>query len=108
MRPFHRSRITLGVVALLTLSGCGFSGGQAQQGTATPTADTNQRIVVDNFRAPVANWALESDAAYVLSLSGCLETLTSYDAAKGEVVPMLATDGRSPARSTGTSPSAKA
>ena len=92
MRPLHRSRITLGVAALLTLSGCGFSGGQAQQGTATPTADTNQRIVVDNFRAPVANWALESDAAYVLSLSGCLETLTSYDAAKGEVVPMLATE----------------
>lgn len=92
MRPLHRSRITLGVAALLTLSGCGFSGGQAQQGTATPTVDTNQRIVVDNFRAPVANWALESDAAYVLSLSGCLETLTSYDAAKGEVVPMLATE----------------
>lgn len=82
----------MGVVALLTLSGCGFSGGQAEQGTATPTADTSQRIVVDNFRAPVANWALESDSAYVLSLSGCLETLTRYDAAKGEVVPMLATE----------------
>ena len=81
----------MGVVALLTLSGCGFSGGQGESGAAAPAADTSQRIVVDNFRAPVANWALESDAAYILSLSGCLETLTSYDHAKGEVVPMLAT-----------------
>ena len=82
----------MGVAALLTLSGCGFSGGGAGQGSATPTADTNQRIVVDNFRAPVASWGIESDSAYVLSLSGCLETLTSYDAEKGEVVPMLATE----------------
>ena len=43
---------------------------------------------MDNFRAPVANWALESDAAYILSLSGCLETLTSYDQAEGKVVPL--------------------
>ncbi|MFI2563472.1 ABC transporter substrate-binding protein [Paenarthrobacter sp. NPDC018779] len=55
-------------------------------------ADTNQRIVIDNFRAPVANWALESDSAYILSLSGCLETLTKYDSAQGKVVPFLATE----------------
>jgi peptide/nickel transport system substrate-binding protein len=88
----NRFRIALGVAALLTLGSCGFSGGQAPEGTATATADTNQRIVVDNFRAPVASWGIESDSAYVLSLSGCLETLTSYDAEKGEVVPMLATE----------------
>jgi peptide/nickel transport system substrate-binding protein len=55
-------------------------------------ADPKQRIVVDNFRAPVANWALESDDAYILSLSGCLETLTKYDHAQGKVVPFLATE----------------
>ncbi|WP_376766122.1 ABC transporter substrate-binding protein [Arthrobacter mobilis] len=48
--------------------------------------------MVDNFRAPVADWALESDAAYILSLSGCLETLTKYDHAQGKIVPSLATE----------------
>ncbi|NKX49149.1 ABC transporter substrate-binding protein, partial [Arthrobacter deserti] len=48
--------------------------------------------MVDNFRAPVAGWALESDAAYILSLSGCLETLTRYDEAQGKIVPSLATE----------------
>ncbi|MFE4082598.1 ABC transporter substrate-binding protein [Paenarthrobacter sp. YIM B13468] len=80
----------LGLAALLALTGCGLSG--AQTGTAGKAADTNQRIVVDNFRAPVANWALESDSAYILSLSGCLETLTKYDSAEGKVVPFLATE----------------
>ena len=55
-------------------------------------ADLDQRIVVDNFRAPVADWALESDAAYILSLSGCLETLTRYDESQGKIVPSLATE----------------
>lgn len=88
MRFSRTSSLSLGLVALLALSGCGFSGTGAQNQQA---ADTNQRIVVDNFRAPVANWALESDAAYILSLSGCLETLTRYDQSKGEIVPSLAT-----------------
>jgi peptide/nickel transport system substrate-binding protein len=79
----------LGLVALLALSGCGFSGSSA--GTAQ-AANMDQRIVVDNFRAPVANWALESDAAYILSLSGCLETLTRYDESQGKIVPLLATE----------------
>ena len=80
----------LGLAVLLTLTGCGLSG--ASEGATEQVADTNQRIVVDNFRAPVANWALESDAAYILSLSGCLETLTKYDSAQGKVVPFLATE----------------
>lgn len=79
----------MGVVTVLTLSGCGFSGGD---GGSEQPADPDQRIVVDNFRAPVADWALESDAAYILSLSGCLETLTRYDEAQGEIVPALATE----------------
>ena len=80
----------MGLAALLTMSGCGLSGGQTSATSAV--ADPQQRIVVDNFRAPVANWALESDAAYILSLSGCLETLTKYDHALGKVVPFLATE----------------
>ncbi|MCT9625358.1 ABC transporter substrate-binding protein [Pseudarthrobacter equi] len=80
----------MGLAALTALTGCGLSGGGTSG--ASKVADTNQRIVVDNFRAPVANWALESDAAYILSLSGCLETLTKYDSAQGKVVPFLATE----------------
>jgi peptide/nickel transport system substrate-binding protein len=83
------STLSLGLVALLSLSGCGFSGSSAGTKQA---ANTDQRIVVDNFRAPVANWALESDAAYILSLSGCLETLTRYDESQGKIVPSLATE----------------
>lgn len=87
MRAVLRSSVPMGCVALLTLSGCGFSGGGSEQ-----AADPDERIVVDNFRAPVADWAPESDAAYILSLSGCLETLTRYDEAEGEIVPFLATE----------------
>lgn len=88
MRRINRSTV-VGLAALLSLTGCGLSGGQP---ATERVADTNQRIVVDNFRAPVANWALESDSAYILSLAGCLETLTKYDSAQGKVVPFLATE----------------
>ncbi|MFP3462023.1 ABC transporter substrate-binding protein [Arthrobacter globiformis] len=81
--------VSVGLVALLSLSACGFSG---EAGKSSQAADLNQRIVVDNFRAPVADWALESDAAYILSLSGCLETLTRYDETQGKIVPSLATE----------------
>lgn len=80
--------MSVGLVALLSLSACGF-GGEAGK---TSAADLDQRIVVDNFRAPVADWALASDAAYILSLSGCLETLTRYDETQGKIVPSLATE----------------
>nr|WP_255316682.1 ABC transporter substrate-binding protein [Nesterenkonia sp. Act20] len=76
----------------MTLSGCGFTGDAASSETASGTPDTDQRIVVDNFRAPTANWAVESDDAYILSLSGCLETLTTFDQDEGEVLPSLATE----------------
>lgn len=93
MRSFLRTHVLAAVAAsALSLTGCGFSGTQTQASQPTAPADTSQRIVVDNFRAPVANWALESDAAYILSLSGCLETLTKYDQAEGKVVPFLATE----------------
>jgi peptide/nickel transport system substrate-binding protein len=88
LRPFP----LIAAALTLSLAGCGFSGNQSQPEQPAATADTSQRIVVDNFRAPVANWAVESDAAYILSLSGCLETLTSYDQGAGKVVPSLATE----------------
>ncbi|APX02956.1 ABC transporter substrate-binding protein [Arthrobacter sp. QXT-31] len=89
MRSSFPLSVSLGLAALLSLSACGFSGEASKTGQA---ADPNQRIVVDNFRAPVADWALESDAAYILSLSGCLETLTRYDETQGKIVPSLATE----------------
>ncbi|MCW2133645.1 peptide/nickel transport system substrate-binding protein [Arthrobacter sp. VKM Ac-2550] len=89
MRALLPLSASMGFVALLALSGCGFSGGA---GGAESSASGDQRIVVDNFRAPVAGWALESDSAYILSLSGCLETLTRYDEKQGKVVPSLATE----------------
>jgi peptide/nickel transport system substrate-binding protein len=89
LRKFSRFIVPFGLAGLLALTGCGLSGSQAAAGAKA--VDPNQRIVVDNFRAPVANWALESDAAYILSLSGCLETLTKYDQGQGKVVPFLAT-----------------
>lgn len=92
MRFSLPASVSLGLAALLALTGCGFTG--TNTGTSQPTqvADKEQRIVVDNFRAPVANWALESDSAYILSLSGCLETLTRFDQAEGKIVPSLATE----------------
>ncbi|MFB0834364.1 ABC transporter substrate-binding protein [Arthrobacter halodurans] len=89
MRASFPSTLALGLAALVALTGCGFN---APEGGAPTTAGANQRIVVDNFRAPVADWALESDAAYILSLSGCLETLTRYDESEGKVVSSLATE----------------
>ena len=53
-------------------------------------ADSEARVVVANFRAPVSNWALESDDAYVLSIAGCLETLAKYNQSTKTVEPMLA------------------
>ncbi|KSU77592.1 peptide/nickel transport system substrate-binding protein [Pseudarthrobacter enclensis] len=92
MRYSLPASVSAGLAALLALTGCGFTGSGDSSAQSTQDADKQQRIVVDNFRAPVANWALESDAAYILSLSGCLETLTRYDEAEGKIVPSLATE----------------
>lgn len=89
VRLLNPSIVAMSLGAVLALSGCGFA---AAGSTSNQAADTSQRIVVDNFRAPVASWGLETDAAYVLSLAGCLETLTKYDHGQGKVVPSLATE----------------
>ena len=67
--------VATGAAAVLALSACGFT---PENKSSQQPVDTNQRIVVDNFRAPVAGWGLETDSAYILSLAGCLETLTRY------------------------------
>lgn len=81
-RPFALAAVALSVT--LT-TGCG----AATAPTGAPNANNDGRIVVANFRAPVSNWALETDDAYILSIAGCLETMTRYDQTQQKVVPML-------------------
>ncbi|WP_312870423.1 ABC transporter substrate-binding protein [Streptomyces himalayensis] len=45
--------------------------------------------MIDEPFAPAANWALETDDAFVLTKAGCLETLAKYDTS-GALKPMLA------------------
>ncbi|MGW1028531.1 ABC transporter substrate-binding protein [Streptomyces sp. NPDC002577] len=80
---------TCGLTAttLTVLAGCGMSGGTAASGTGS---SDNQSIVIDEPFAPAADWALETDDAFVLSKAGCLETLVKYQS-DGTLVPMLAT-----------------
>lgn len=86
---FGRLSAAAGFAAIaLALTACNSTpSSPAPEAAANPDA----RAVVANFRAPVSNWALESDDAYVLSIAGCLETLTKYDQTTKKVEPMLAT-----------------
>ncbi|WP_159612965.1 ABC transporter substrate-binding protein [Glutamicibacter sp. JC586] len=82
-------RVAAGFAAIaLALTACSST---STSSASNATADKDARVVVANFRAPVSNWALESDDAYVLSIAGCLETLTKYDQTEKKVEPMLAT-----------------
>jgi peptide/nickel transport system substrate-binding protein len=58
-------------------------------GTSNSGSTSDQSIVIDEPFAPAANWALETDDAFVLSKAGCLETLAKYDTS-GALKPMLA------------------
>lgn len=78
---------TAAVLLTAVLASCGASN---QNPAAEAAVDSEARLVVANFRAPVSNWAMESDDAYVLSIAGCLETLASYDQVGKKVEPMLA------------------
>jgi peptide/nickel transport system substrate-binding protein len=82
-----RSLRTAAVAGCLAigLSACG-SFENADAGGAA-----NQNLVVSLQFTPKANFALETDDAYVLSQVGCLETLVTYDDEAGELKPMLAT-----------------
>ncbi len=83
-----RLSVAAGIAAVaLALTACSSSTTSA---TPSESANPEARAVVANFRAPVSNWALESDDAYVLSIAGCLETLAKYDQTEQKVEPMLA------------------
>jgi peptide/nickel transport system substrate-binding protein len=71
----------------LAVSACGSfdSGGGAG-------AAANQNLVISLQFTPKANFALETDDAFVLSQVGCLETLLTYDDKAGELTPRLATE----------------
>ncbi|MEV0905472.1 ABC transporter substrate-binding protein [Streptomyces hokutonensis] len=69
----------------LSLAACGMGGGSSDSGSST----SGQSIVIDEPFAPAADWALETDDAFVLTKAGCLETLTKYDTS-GALKPMLA------------------
>jgi len=63
-------------------------GGTSNSGSGSGST-RDQSIVIDEPFGPVANWALETDDAFVLSKAGCLETLAKYDM-NGALKPMLA------------------
>ena len=69
----------------LSLAACGMGGGTSNSGSST----SGQNIVIDEPFEPAANWALETDDAFVLTKAGCLETLAKYDTS-GALKPMLA------------------
>ncbi|MFF2502581.1 ABC transporter substrate-binding protein [Streptomyces sp. NPDC058067] len=77
----------MAATALVTVAGCGMSGGAATSGGGAPAA---RSIVIDEPFGPAADWALETDDAFVLSKAGCLETLVKYESG-GTLAPMLAT-----------------
>ncbi|WP_258572860.1 ABC transporter substrate-binding protein [Streptomyces sp. KM273126] len=78
----------LTATALTALAGCGMSGGDTSaDGTGSPDG---RSIVIDEPYAPAANWALETDDAFILTKAGCLETLVKYENG-GTLTPMLAT-----------------
>lgn len=94
---------TVAAAAILALAACGGdSGPDDSPGTANGTGgngsgdngaagDTVDDLVISLQFTPRANWALETDDAFVLTQIGCLETLARYDAASGELEPLLAT-----------------
>jgi peptide/nickel transport system substrate-binding protein len=69
----------------MTAAGCGMGG----NGQAAGTAAGGGHLVYDEFSAPVAAWALESDDAQIFSRAGCPETLTR-NTADGTLIPWLA------------------
>lgn len=80
---------TCGLTATaLALSGCGMGGGGSSAGGGNSSG--KDRIVIDEPFGPAADWALETDDAFVLTKAGCLETLVKYKP-NGTLSPMLAT-----------------
>jgi peptide/nickel transport system substrate-binding protein len=80
------SAITVAACLVVGLSACGsFDDGGS-------TGATNENLVISLQFTPRANFALETDDAFVLTQVGCLESLLTYDQDAGELKPMLATE----------------
>jgi len=80
-----RVRLASGIALVaLTTTACGMGGGAESADSA------GGHIVYDEFKAPSAAWAPETDDAIVLSRAGCLETLLSYESG-GTLSEYLAT-----------------
>ncbi|HEX6355885.1 ABC transporter substrate-binding protein [Actinophytocola sp.] len=77
---------TFAITVALALSACS----TFDQGGS---GDSESRTLTISLQfTPKADFALETDDAYVLSQVGCLETLLTYDEEAGELQPMLATE----------------
>lgn len=77
---------TVAACLVLGLSACGSFDGGGSTGAA------NENLVISLQFTPKANFALETDDAFVLTQVGCLESLLTYDQHAGELKPMLATE----------------
>jgi len=81
-----RLRWTSGIALLaLAATACGMNGADGNS-----AAGGDGRIVYDEFIAPAAAWAPETDDAIMLSRAGCLETLLRYQS-DGTLSDYLAT-----------------
>lgn len=80
------TRVAALSAAIALLSACGSFDDSSASGT-----DADAGLTISLQFTPMANYALETDDAYVLSQVGCLETLVHYDEAAGELKPELAT-----------------
>jgi len=78
------------VAASLALSACSFSGGSGEQ--SEDGSNGGGDLTISLQFAPRANFALETDDAFVLTQVGCLETLVKYNVESGELEPLLATE----------------
>ena len=87
------SRLRLAAIAAavsLTASACGMGGGSDGSANGANGAPGGGHLVLDQQFSPVAAWSLETDDAFLLSVSGCLETLVKYGY-DDQLEPMLST-----------------
>ena len=84
-----RIRLASGIALIsLAATACGMGGGGTDDGAA---GGGEQHVVYDEFIAPAAAWAPETDDAHALTRAGCLETLVKYGY-EDELEPFLATE----------------
>ncbi|WP_020579368.1 ABC transporter substrate-binding protein [Actinopolymorpha alba] len=93
MRTLKLSSALAMAAFLSLLSACGSfqtDSSQPAKGGGSGGDGGGQAVISLQF-TPRANFALETDDAFVLTQVGCLETLVKYDDATGKLEPLLAT-----------------